>query len=317
MTYPPGEPPAPSSQPPAGPGTPEFASSPVDAGPAGPQAPASGAPTAAGPGSAAPFVTTSVPGGDGRTAAEVTAPLRGLAALVLAAANAVLLLLGVVDLVTAVFSDDFAGRADALFERFVGVLAIAAPLLAVLLATHARPMYRQARQITTAALIEYAVSALFGVICLLTGFVHQVSTGSVDSLAGVWDGFETLIARVAMGTVFAVAAFVVVRVYQALFAAPKPAPLPPYLGQPYGYPQYPQPSGYPQPPAPGHPYPGPGQYGPGQYGPGTAQPPAWYPQPNPYAPPVQQQQPTQQQPPTQQPPSPQQPPTQFGGPEHQ
>src|SRR5262245_15055201 len=52
---------------------------------------------------------------------------------------------------------------------FVGVFTIALPVLDVLLATRIAPALPNARRVALIALIEYAVTLLFGVITLIIG----------------------------------------------------------------------------------------------------------------------------------------------------
>lgn len=215
--------------------------------------------------------------GDATQASQVTKPLRELAALVLLGANAVLLFVGLIRLLV---DDDSAGSS---FFAFVGVEATVLPLLAVLLATHVRPVVPKAKLITQVALGEYAAGALFGALTFLIWLVGRLAEDVLDALLG-------LLTRVAWLAVFAVAGYLVYRIWRTLYHTPKPKPQPGVYGQPQqgwpqqqgGYPAPGQPGGYPSAGQPGG-YPPPGQGGypaaggypqPGQYG-----------QPNPSAPP--------------------------------
>lgn len=210
-----------------------------------------------------------------KTPGQFTMPHRQPAALVMLGANALFLLFAFIDLVL-VFSDfanGFTARANDLFFSFVGFVTIALPLLAVLLATHVGPLVRQARLITLFALGEYAVSLVFGTICLLAGFAHQVSGGDQFTAIGpVRRALEDFLTRLAWLALLIVAAFVVFRVFQGMFVVPKPPPAPAF----YGHPGYPPQPGYGQPvyAHPGYAQPG---YGPGYAQPGYGQP--GYPQP--------------------------------------
>ncbi|MFF4893251.1 hypothetical protein [Micromonospora chersina] len=207
--------------------------------------------------------------GDTTQASQLTKPLRELAALVLLGANAVLLFVGLLRLLVPV--DDystFSGRAGSTFFAFVGLESTALPVLAVLLATHVRPVLPKAKLITQVALIEYAVSAAFGALTFLIWMVGRLADGEV------LDAFLGLLTRVAWLAVFAIAAFVVVKIWRTLYYVPKPKPQPGVYGQAQpGWPQqpggYPAPGGYPQAGAPQQPggYPQPGPYGPPQSAP--------------------------------------------------
>ncbi|MFG1828484.1 hypothetical protein [Micromonospora chersina] len=207
--------------------------------------------------------------GDTTQASQLTKPLRELAALVLLGANAVLLFVGLLRLLVPV--DDystFSGRAGSTFFTFVGLESTALPVLAVLLATHVRPVLPKAKLITQVALIEYAVSAAFGALTFLIWMVGRLADGEV------LDAFLGLLTRVAWLAVFAIAAFVVFKLWRTLYYVPKPKPQPGVYGQAQpAWPQqpggYPAPGGYPQAGAPQQPggYPQPGPYGPPQSAP--------------------------------------------------
>ena len=195
---------------------------------------------------------------DATQASQLTKPLRELAAFVLLGANAVLLFAGLIRLVTPTDYSTFGGRAGSAFFAFVGVEAVFLPLLAVLLATHVKPPVPKAKLITQAALGEYAVSALFGGLTFLFWTVNRLADGEV------LDAFLGLLSRVAWLALFAVAAYVVFKVWRTLYYVPKPKPQPGVYGQPQpGWPQ--QQGGYP---APGQQVPGqPGAWqAPGPYG---------------------------------------------------
>lgn len=211
---------------------------------------------------------------EGTPASQITKPLRELAALVLVGANALLLLVGLIDLVVPFSSNStFTGRAGGSFFDFVGIEAIVLPLLAVLLATHIQPPVPQAKLITQAALGEFAVSTVFGVICLFAWLIGMLVTGAVR------DAFTGLLVRVAYLGIFAIVAFMVYKVWRALYYVPRPSPQPAAYGQPAQQHQQGYPQGYghqPNYPQPGYPHPGyPDGYGqqPGVHGqPTIAQP---------------------------------------------
>jgi hypothetical protein len=212
---------------------------------------------------------------DTTQASQLTKPLRELGALVLLGANAVLLFVGLLRLL--VPTDDystFSGRAGSAFISFVGVESTVLPVLAVLLATHVRPVLPKAKLITQVALGEYAVGALLGALTFLIWMVGRLAEAEVlDALLG-------MLTRLAWLAIFAVAAFVVYKVWRSLYYTPKPKPQPGVYGQAQpgwpqqghpgqgGWPPPGQPGGYPAPGQPGYPVPGqPGGYpAPGQQG---------------------------------------------------
>ncbi|MCI4064367.1 hypothetical protein MRQ36_17880 [Micromonospora sp. R77] len=227
---------------------------------------------------------------DATRARQLTSPLRELAALVLLGANAVFLFVGLIRLLAPV--DDystFSGRAGSTFYTFAGFEAAVLPLLAVLLATHLQPVLPKAKLITQVAVGEYAFGALLGVLTFLVWLVARLAEAEVlDALLG-------MLTRVGWLAIFAVAAYVVVKIWRTLYFTPRPKAQPGVYGQPQA--GWPQQGGYPAPGQQGG-YPAPGQQGgypaPGQGGqPGYPAPnqPGGYPsagqygQPTPSAPP--------------------------------
>ncbi|WP_405094451.1 hypothetical protein [Micromonospora sp. NBC_01412] len=208
-------------------------------------------------------------------ARQLTDPLRELIAFVLLGANAVLLFVGLIQLLAPTDYSTFYSRAGSSFFSFAGLEATVLPVLAVLLATHVAPVVPRARLITQVALGQYAFGALLGVLTLLIWTVDRLAK------AEVLDAFLGLLTRIVWLAIFATAAFVVVRIWRALYFTPKPKPAPGMYGQPQpGWPQQPQQQGQPGPqggwapqaqqggwPAPGQQagYPAPNQPG-GQFG---------------------------------------------------
>ncbi|MET8067849.1 hypothetical protein, partial [Micromonospora sp. NPDC005313] len=226
--------------------------------------------------------------GDAAQASQLIKPLRELAALVLLGANAVLLFVGLLRLLVPV--DDystFSGRAGSTYFAFIGLEATVLPLLAVLIATVILPVVPKAKLITQVALVEYAVSVVFGALTFLIWLVGRLADGEV------LDAFLGLLTRAAWLAIFGVAAFVVFKIWRTLYYVPKPKAQPGVYGQAQpGWPQQPGSYGQPQsaPPfntAPPHapqsgppsadpqsgvPYAGP-QYGSPQYGSPQSAPP--------------------------------------------
>jgi hypothetical protein len=183
------------------------------------------------------------PNPNARSARSVTDPLRQVAASALLAGNAVFLFLGVSDLLLVVsgWATGFGARSETAFDQFAGPLAVALPLLAMLVATHLAPPLAHTRAILLVALAEYAVSAVFGVITYLGAFANGLFLvrATFDGLLGraVWLAFLTI------------AAAAVYRVYRALYPSrPRPTAYsygPTVYGRPYpGQPSYPRPTNY-------------------------------------------------------------------------
>ncbi|MEU5669747.1 hypothetical protein ACGF3C_32510 [Micromonospora sp. NPDC047762] len=210
---------------------------------------------------------------DATQARQLTKPLRELAALALLGANAVFLFVGLLRLIAPNDYSSFTDRAGSAFYAFVGVEAVGLPLLAVLLATHISPVLAKAKLITQAALVEYAVSALFGTLTMLIWTVGRLAEAEVlDALLGVLTRFAWMV-------IFAIAAWVVYTIWRAHYYVPRAKPQPGVYGQPQpGWPQ--QQGGWPTPGQPGSQpqggWPAPGQPG-GGY-PQAGQPGGGYPQ---------------------------------------
>ncbi|MBB5828654.1 hypothetical protein [Micromonospora carbonacea] len=185
-------------------------------------------------------------------ARRLTDPLRELIALALLGANAVLLFVGLIRLLAPTEYSTFYSRAGSGFFSFAGLEAAVLPVLAVLLATHVAPVAQRAKLIVQVALGEYALAALLAALTLLIWTVDRLAK------AEVLDAFLGLLTRAAWLAIFASGAFVVFRVWRALYFIPKPKPAPGMYGQPQpGWPQQ-------QPGQPGQP--GPQGWGPAQQG---------------------------------------------------
>ncbi|WP_330439795.1 hypothetical protein OHB44_05695 [Micromonospora sp. NBC_00821] len=181
---------------------------------------------------------------DATQARQLTKPLRELAALALLGANAVFLFVGLLRLIAPNDYGSFTDRAGSAFSAFVGVEAVGLPLLAVLLATHISPVLAKAKLITQTAVVEYAVSALFGTLTMLIWTVGRLAEAEVlDALLGVLTRFAWMV-------IFAIAAWVVYTIWRAHYYVPRPKPQPGVYGQPQpGWPQ--QQGGWPAPGQPG------------------------------------------------------------------
>jgi len=205
------------------------------------------------------------------SANQITKPWRELIALVLVGANAVLLFVGLIDLLVPYSANvGFSSRAGGSFFDFAGIEAIVLPLLAVLLATHLKPPVPRAKLVTQVALAEYAVSALFGVIALLAWLFGSLVDGEVRA------AFTGLLVRIAYTGIFAAAAFLIYKIWRTLYYVPRPKPQPGMYGAPVGGPGGYPPAG-PGPMGHGQGHPGqPGYGAPAAYGqPGYPPPPAY------------------------------------------
>jgi hypothetical protein len=205
------------------------------------------------------------------SANQITKPWRELIALVLVGANAVLLFVGLIDLLVPYSANvGFSSRAGGSFFDFAGIEAIVLPLLAVLLATHLKPAVPRAKLVTQVALAEYAVSAVFGVIALLAWLFGSLVDGEVRA------AFTGLLVRIAYAGIFAAAAFLIFKVWRTLYYVPRPKPQPGMYGAPAGGPGGYPPAG-PGPMDHGQGHPGqPGYGAPAAYGqPGYPPPPAY------------------------------------------
>lgn len=185
------------------------------------------------------------------------------AAVALLAVNALWLLLGLVDLVFAPPSiggfqarEDFSQRALFAFGDFVGLRPLLLPMLAVLLALALRPALGSVtRLIVFAALAEYAVSALFGLVAFLGSLFADVATRTLIQTALSDLGWLALLGVATLGLVWATLALLGPRKPKAP-AYPGGAPWPggqqqygpqqTYAGDPYGqqYPGQPAYGGY-------------------------------------------------------------------------
>jgi hypothetical protein len=168
---------------------------------------------------------------DASRADQITNPIREAAAFALLAANALLLIVGLIDL--AVPTDEsFPDRAARAFFTFAGLVAVLLPVLAVVLATHIQPPVRRAKLITQIALVEYAVSALLAVVAFFAWLIGGLSDAAFRS------AFTGLLTRIAYFAIFAIAAFVVFKVWRAFYYRPRRVPRPGRPGQPgiYGQP---------------------------------------------------------------------------------
>ncbi|MDM4722584.1 hypothetical protein QTQ03_24425 [Micromonospora sp. WMMA1363] len=176
---------------------------------------------------------------DPTPASQLTRPLREPAAFVLLGANAVLVFVGLIRLLTPTGYGTFTSRAGSGFSAFVGVEAVALPLLAVLLATHLRPVVPRAKLVVQVAAGEYAASAVLGGLTFLIWSLGRLAGGEVV------DAFLGTLTRLAWLAVLGIAGYAVYRIWRTLYHVPKPKPQPGLYGTPQpGWPSQPgQPAG--------------------------------------------------------------------------
>ncbi|GAA4207983.1 hypothetical protein [Actinocatenispora rupis] len=179
------------------------------------------------------------------TASQYTKPLRLIAGLIMLAAVVLLVLASAAQLIPSGAYSTFTGNADGQFSQFVSWATVLPPVLAVLLASHIRPVLPQAKLFALVALIEYAVIIVFGVVCLIGGllgeldYANKQGTSVIDPIAGIFG-------RLALLALAAVAGLFVAMVFRGLNAGAAPRPVYGGYGQP-GYGQ--QQPGYGQPAA--------------------------------------------------------------------
>jgi hypothetical protein len=154
-------------------------------------------------------------------ASQFTKPWRELVAWVLLAGNAIFLLIALFWLIFVIdgWASGFGGRANGTFGVFIGVESIGLPMIAFLIATHVRPPVPRARLVTLGVLIEYGVSAFFGVVTYVAAFADDISSNASARFV-----FERLLQRTVWLALFAIAAFLVVRAWTGLYGLPRGLP---------------------------------------------------------------------------------------------
>lgn len=179
-------------------------------------------------------------------ARHFTEPYRQLGAFALLTANAVFLFLGVSGLIFVLdgWADSFGLRSAVQFGTFVGPLSLGLPFAAMLVATHLAPMVPRSRAILIAVLVEYGVSAVFGVITFLGAFAHGLSSvrETLEGVLGraVWLGLLVLAVIVVYRAFMGLYPPAPPRVRPASYAAPGYPAGSPVYGRPYpGQPVYP------------------------------------------------------------------------------
>jgi hypothetical protein len=233
--------------------------------------------------------------GEGKSAGQFLRPLRDLAAYALVGAPAVFLLVALIRLIPG-SGEDYSLRTQDAFYGFVNIETVFFPLAAVLLALLVQPRHPKAQLIVMAAVVEYAVAAVFGVFFgLLLGVIDHASNN------GARTAFEELLVRLAWLGLLALTGYAAFQIWRGMFHVPRPQQQPGVYGQPpryspaaypgqpgfgqpphpgqpgFGQPPHPGQPGFGQPPHPGQPYPGQAPH-PGQPHQGYAPPPGYPPQ---------------------------------------
>jgi hypothetical protein len=98
--------------------------------------------------------------------------------------------------------------------EFRSVVINAMPVAAVALAAHVGPLIPAARLLAMIALIEYAVTLLFGLLTLVLGLPAVV--GGVNSAQGGLDAMRYVVMGVAELILIGVASYVVLKTYTGL-----------------------------------------------------------------------------------------------------
>jgi hypothetical protein len=99
---------------------------------------------------------------------------------------------------------------------FTNLFVMAMPVVAVLIAVYLAPPLNAAKLLTTVALLEYAVSLVFGVLAWLIGFASVFDGGLNNSLNNAFDALRYLVMGFADLALIAVAAYVVYRAFTQL-----------------------------------------------------------------------------------------------------
>ena len=144
-------------------------------------------------------------------------PLRPLTSWTLLALAGTIIVFGFLDWIFPVGPRDFPDRFGV--GAFIELIVLAAPLLAVLVATKVGPVLRQARLVGAVALIEYAVALLLGTLAFLITLAGRFEGLDEDglyafggALQAVGDILETLL----LLTLLALAALWTYRTYTGI-----------------------------------------------------------------------------------------------------
>lgn len=180
-----------------------------------------------------------------KTFREVIAPVRVLAAFTLLGVTVFSLLLALLSLVPADRNQLLSERSYLLYlglqpPGFLTPLMVAAPVIAVLIVTAIGEPPAPAKLVTLVAMITLAVAALFGFIFeLALGFI-----GVMNELTFL-DAIQLTLAHLVTLALAVVGLLVILKIWQGMFQAAKPAPAQSWGAYGYQAP-YGQQQGYPQ-----------------------------------------------------------------------
>jgi hypothetical protein len=115
----------------------------------------------------------------------------------------------------------FPGRSQGAFGTFAGIITIAVPVLAMLLAVHVEPALPEAKLVALIALIEYAFALLFGVLTFLIGLGSAFSElddpdGAFYSFGEALAGIRYMVVGLVQLALLAIAMLVVYRAFTGL-----------------------------------------------------------------------------------------------------
>lgn len=181
-----------------------------------------------------------------KTFREVIAPVRVLAAFTLLGVTVFSLLLALLSLVPADRNQLLSERSYLLYlgiepPGFLTPLTVAAPVIAVLIVTAIGEPPAPAKLVTLVAMITLAVAALFGFIFeLALGFI-----GVMNELTFL-DAIQLTLAHLATLALAVVGLLVLLKIWQGMFQAAKPAPAQAWGAYGYQAPYGQQQQGYPQ-----------------------------------------------------------------------
>lgn len=164
---------------------------------------------------AAPPPSGATPAGSGAGRPEI--PVRQLAAWALLALAATLIIFTVISWIFPPFRTDFVGRVDT--PQLTSITVMAAPLLAVLIATKAGPVLPRARLMCQVAMAAYAVAFVFGALSLLLTIAARFDVGgrgAFYAFGGIIAAFGDIIIDLLQLALIALAALWVYRIFQSL-----------------------------------------------------------------------------------------------------
>lgn len=144
-------------------------------------------------------------------------PVRLLAAWALLALAGTLIVFSIVSWVFPPFRTDFVGRVDT--PQLTSITVMAAPLLAVLIATKAGPTLPQARLMSLVGMLEYVVALVFGALSFLLTIAARFDVGGRGALyafGGIIAGFGDIIVDLLSLSLLALAGLWVYQVFQNL-----------------------------------------------------------------------------------------------------